>query len=57
MDALTVEEREWIALKEQAVADAGAAYEGGSMQTMIMNQKAAEMTKERVYELLELLNE
>lgn len=57
MDALTVEEREWIALKEQAVADAGAAYEGGSMQAMVMNQKAAEMTEERVYELLELLNE
>lgn len=55
MSALTVEEREWIAAKEQAVADAGAEYEGGSIQPMIVNQKAAELTKERVYELLEHL--
>lgn len=55
MSDLTVEEREWIALKEQAVADAGAEYEGGTIQPMIMNLKAAEMTKARVYELLELL--
>lgn len=56
MDLLTSREREWIALKEQAVEDAGAGYEGGSIQAMIMNQKAAEMTKARVYELLELLD-
>lgn len=55
MNDLTVEEREWIALKEQTVAEAGAEYEGGSMQQMIMNLKAAEMTKARVYELMELL--
>lgn len=55
MDALTVEEREWIALKEQTVAEAGADYEGGSMQSMVRNQKAAEMTKARVYQLLEML--
>lgn len=54
MSLLTVEEREWIALKEQAVAEAGADYEGGTMQAMIMSQKAAEMTKARVYELMEL---
>lgn len=35
----------------------GAEYEGGSMQPMVMNRKAAEMTKDRVYELLELLDE
>ncbi len=56
MAALTVEEREWIARKEQAVADAGAEFAGGSMQPMIMNDKAAQMTKDRVYELLELLD-
>lgn len=56
MQALTVEEREWIASKEEAVAEAGAEYEGGSMQPMVMNQKAAEMTKDRVYELLKLLD-
>lgn len=55
MDALTQEERAWIAAKEQAVAGAGAEYEGGSMQAMLQNQKAAELTKERTIELLELL--
>ncbi|MBO5158545.1 MAG: DUF1311 domain-containing protein [Lachnospiraceae bacterium] len=54
MNRLTDEEREWIALKEQAAAQAGAEYEGGTMQSMVMNQKAAEMTKARVYELMEL---
>lgn len=56
MKALTAEEREWIALKEQTVDEVGAAYEGGSMQAMVRNQKAAEMTKDRVYELLKLLD-
>lgn len=52
MRLLTEEEREWIALKEQTIAEAGTEYEGGSMQSMVMNQKAAEMTKARVYELM-----
>ena len=56
MRALTVEELEWIALKEQAVTEAGAEYEGGSMRPMIENQKAAEMTKDRVYKLMEYFN-
>lgn len=55
MNTLMEEEREWIAWKEQAVAEAGAGYEGGSMQPMLMSQKAAEMTKARVYELMEYL--
>ena len=55
MNALTLEEREWIAEKEAAVSEAGAEYEGGSLQPMVENQKAAELTKARVYELLELL--
>lgn len=55
MNALTDEQRAWIAEKEQSVADAGAEYEGGSMQPMVMNLRAAEMTKERVYELMEYL--
>lgn len=54
MSELITEEREWIIWKEQEAAKAGAAYEGGSMQEMVMNQKAAELTKTRVYELLEL---
>ena len=55
MDALTAEEVQWIAGKEQAVKQAGAEYEGGSIQSMVKNQKAAELTEARVYELMELL--
>lgn len=54
--SLVTEEREWIALKEQKANEAGAEYEGGSMQPMVINLKAAEMTKERVYELMKLLD-
>lgn len=54
MSSLIAEEREWIALKEKEVAEAGAEYEGGSIQAMVMNQKAAEMTRARAYELMEL---
>lgn len=53
MDRLTAEERAWIDSKEAAVKEAGAPYEGGSIQPMIMNQKAAELTKARVLELKE----
>ncbi len=55
MGALTVEEREWIEKKEQAVEEAGAEFEGGTMQSMAMGMKGAELTKARVYELLQLL--
>ena len=55
METIKAEEKEWIAKKEAAVKEAGSEVEGGSMQPMIENDKAAEMTKERVYELLELL--
>lgn len=55
MDALTIEERAWIAEKETAVKEAAEGCEGGSIQPMIEAQKAAEMTKERTYELLEYL--
>lgn len=54
-DKLLSEQREWIAAKEAEVKAAGAEFEGGSMQPMVMNQKAAELTKTRVYELLEYL--
>lgn len=56
MSALTVQELEWIAMKEKAVEKVGAAYEDGTRQPMVMNQKAAELTKDRVYELLEILD-
>ena len=55
METIKEEEREWIAKKEAAVKDAGSEVDGGSIQPMIENDKAAEMTKGRVYELLELL--
>lgn len=55
MRALTDEQLAWIAMKEQAVSEAGAEYEGGSIQPFIMNMKAAELTKLRVYELMALL--
>lgn len=55
MNELTEEQRAWIAEKEQAVAEAGAEFEGGSMQPMAENLRAAELTKERVNELMEYL--
>lgn len=55
--ALLEEQRAWIAGKEEAVAEAGAAEEGGSMQPFDESLKAAELTRERVYELLDVLRE
>ena len=45
----------WIAEKEKAVEEAGKEVEGGSMYSLVVNMKAAELTEERVYELYELL--
>jgi len=55
MQKLTAEQLDWIAEKEAAGAAAGAAYEGGSMQSMAVNLEAAELTKQRVYILAEYL--
>ena len=55
MEALTKEQLDWIARKEQSMKDAGAEFEGGSMYGMAVCQRGAEITKERVYELLEIL--
>lgn len=55
MKALTQEEREWIAKKEKEVQASGAECEGGSLQPLIENDTAAELTRKRVYELAELL--
>ncbi len=52
---LLEEQRAWIREKEQAVEAAGDEYAGGSMQPMVRNMKAAELTKVRVYELYEVL--
>lgn len=56
MRALTVEELEWIAWKEAAAKEAGADVEGGSLYPLVTYSKAAEMTRDRVYELMELFD-
>lgn len=55
MEQITAEEREWISYKESEIANAGAEAEGGSMQALLENDKGAELTKARVYELVEYL--
>lgn len=55
METLLAEQREWIAAKESAVEAEGAEYGMGTMRALVENDKAAELTKERVYELAELL--
>lgn len=54
MEELIKEQRAWIQEKEAAVKEAGAEYEGGTMQPLAMNRKGADLTKERAYELMEL---
>lgn len=49
------EQRAWISEKEAAVKEAGKEVEGGSMYSLVVNMKAAEITEERVHELYELL--
>ncbi len=51
MEALRTEEREWIAFKEAEVEAAGEVYERGTLRPLVEADKAAELTKERVYEL------
>lgn len=55
MDTLLAEQREWITYKDDEVEKAGSGVEGGSMQPMVENDKAADLTKERVYELADYL--
>ena len=55
MDSLTEEENVWIADKDKQIADAGSEVEGGSMQPMLENMKGAELTEERVRQLVMLL--
>ena len=55
MDQLTKEELAWIGAKETAVKAAGAEVEGGSIYPTVINTTAAQLTRERVYELLEYL--
>ena len=55
MSDLLTKQREWISYKESEVAKVGAEYGEGSMRALAENDKAAELTKERVYELAEML--
>ena len=55
MEQLTKEERQWIKKKEQAVKEAGKEAEGGSLQPLLENTEAAQLTRERVYELADIL--
>ena len=55
MEELTVEQREWITYKENEIKAAGLEFEGGSMQSAIESSEGTELTKERVYELVEYL--
>ena len=56
MKTLTEEQLDWIAMKEASIKEAGAEFEGGSMYGMVVNQRGAELTKERVYELMEIVD-
>jgi len=55
MNDLLKEQREWIDMKEAEAQKAGEEFAGGSMQALVVNQKAAELTKVRVYELADYL--
>lgn len=55
MQTLLNEQREWIAHKEQEMENAAMEAGGGSMAPMVANQRAAELTKIRVYELLKYI--
>ena len=56
MNPIIEEQSAWIAKKHQEVEAAGAEFEGGTMQPLIMNDTDAEMTKARAYELMELFD-
>lgn len=52
---LLIQQREWIKRKERNIKEAGAIYEGGSIQSYIHNRRATEMTRARVYTLAKYL--
>ena len=57
MANLTQEQLEWIAMKEQSMKEAGQEVEGGSMYGMVVYQRGARLTKDRVYELMKIVDE
>ncbi len=52
MENLTAEELAWIAQKEEAAAQAGKNVEGGTLYPLVTAEKATQLTKERIYDLL-----
>lgn len=54
MNDLLKEQRAWIAEKEKAVEEAGEEAKGGSLEPLLRNDKAAELTEKRVYELYQI---
>ena len=57
MEALTAEELEWISWKEEQAVQAGAGPHEGCTQAAAEDMAAAELTRDRVYELLDWLDE
>lgn len=55
MRQLTNEELQWIKDKDAAALEAAAAYEGGSIYPTIYYGALSDLTRQRVYELLEYL--
>ena len=49
------EQLQWFKEKEIAVEEAAAEVAGGSMEPLVRNMTAADLTEKRVYELYELL--
>ena len=55
MDNLLQEQRGWITEKEAEVKQAGEEVGGGSLAPLVANQRAAQLTRTRVYELASYL--
>lgn len=55
MEKLTVEQREWITYKEKEINAAGAEFGQGTMRSAIENSEGTDLTKKRIYELVEYL--
>lgn len=55
MEQLLQEQRAWIRWKENSIAWAADFYSGGSLSILVANHRAAQLTRDRVYELAELL--
>lgn len=55
MQQLLEEERSWIRWKENSIAMAANYYDGGSLSILASNFRAATLTRDRVYELAQIL--